>query len=195
MAENKEEEEILEEKPQEEEETLKEETSIEEQGTLEKPEKGFSELEKKVRERTDQFYRRTMKAEEESKLAKEELAKSKQGKPSEIPSNIFDLAKTVSALREYSPEELDFIQMMSKAKSISPEEAAKTEEAKLYISARRQKVEAEKSIPEPSTKQSLSKKPIEQITPADVSAMSLKEKEEYFTAMGLIKKPRPFGGR
>ena len=169
-----------------EEETTEEEPQKEEQETSEKPEKDSSELE----EKNKRLYARMKKAEESEKLAKEELAKKPK---TSDPNNIFDLAKTVSTLKEYNSEELDFIQMMSKAKSISPEEAAKTEEAKLYISARRQKVEADKSTPEPSTKQDVSKKSLDKITPEDVTNMSKEEKEDYFVKIGMMKKPKQFG--
>jgi len=177
-------------KPSEETEEVSEETEEkpqeEEQETPEKPEATSTELE----EKNKRLYARMKKAEEEAKLAKEELEKGKEKKPSELPTNIFDLAKTVATLKEYSPEELDFIQMIAKSKDISPEEAAKTEEAKLYISARRQKVEAEKLTPEPSTKTAISKKPLEKITAEDVSRMSQKEKEEYYIKIGWMAPPR-----
>lgn len=175
------EEETPKENPEEEEEPTVEKPQEGEQVTPEEPEKTSSELE----EKNKRLYARMKKAEEEAKLAKEELAKKKEG-PS-IPTDVFDLAKTVSTLKDYNSEELDFIQMMSKAKNISPEEAAKTEEAKLYISARRRKVEAEKSMPEPSTKQDISKKPIEDITNKDLDNMSLKQKEGYLQKVGWVK--------
>jgi len=174
---------------QEEEETSEEEPQKEEQETSEKnPDLTSTELE----EKNKRLYARMKKAEEGEKLAKEELGK--KVKPSD-PNDIFDLAKTVSTLRDYNSEELDFIQMMSKAKDISPEEAAKTEEAKLYISARRQKVEADKSTPEPSTKQDVSKKSLDKITPEDVTNMSKEAKEDYFIKIGMMKKPKQFGKR
>jgi len=64
----------------------------------------------------------------------------------------------------------------------------------LYISARRQKVEAEKQVPEPSTKQSPSEKPLDKITPEDLNKMTLKQQEEYFVKMGMMKKPKKLGG-
>jgi len=192
VEEKKEKEELLNPEEEETSETSEEETEEkpqeEEQEISDKPDETSKELEGKNK----RLYARMKKAEEEAKTARDDLAKKKET-PSETSSDIFGLAKTVSALRDYAPVELDFIQMMSKAKSISPEEAAKTEEAKLYISARRQKVEAEKTIPEPSTKTSPSEKSIDKITPEDVNKMSLKEKEEYFIKTGSMKKPRTYG--
>lgn len=170
----------FEEKPQQEEKTSEKQKEGKE--TPEKPELTPSELE----EKNKRLYARMKKAEEEAKSAKEELARSK-GKP-ETPTDVFDLAKTVSALKDYNPEELDYIQLIAKAKNISPGEAAQTEEAKLYISARRQKVEAEKKTPEPGTRQSISEKDFRKITPQELTDMPVKEKEEYFKKMGLVKK-------
>jgi len=172
------------------EETPKEEVSEEnkeEQETPENPEETSSDLEEKNR----RLYARAKKAEEELKSLKKKLEKmEKRASGSSDTLDVFDLAKTVSSLKDYSPEELDYIQLIAKAKGISPEEAAKTEEATLYISARRQKVEAEKKTPEPSTKQSISEKPVEKITSEDLAKMSVKEKEEYLEKIGWHKKPQ-----
>jgi len=166
----------------EEEETSEEEKPQEEEQETSDEKPGLTSAE--LEEKNKRLYARMKKAEEEAKKAKEELGR--KDKPSDS-TDVFNLAKTVSTLKDYNPEELDFIQMMSKAKGISPEEAAKTEEAKLYISARRQKVEAEKSTPEPSTKQDLSEKPVEDITEEELAAMPLKKKEEYLKKIGWIK--------
>lgn len=169
----------FEEKPQQEEKTS--EKPEEGKETPEKPETTPSELE----EKNKRLYARMKKAEEEAKLAKEELARLK-GKP-ETSTNVFDLAKTVSALKDYNPEELDYIQLIAKSKNISPGEAAQTEEAKLYISARRQKVEAEKKTPEPSTKQSISEKDFRKITPQELADMTIEQKEEYFKKREMMR--------
>ena len=132
---------------QEAEETPDEETSKEEQATSEKPEKSDSEEKAK----TDKLYARMKKAEAEAKIAKEELEKYKKASIGEkTPIDVFDLAKTVSALRDYSVDELGDIQMIAKAKGISPEEAVKTEEAQLIITARREKVAKDNATPPPS---------------------------------------------
>jgi len=148
MVEEKNEETI--ENPEEEEtsETTEEKPQEEKQEISEKPEKTSEELE----ETNKRLYARMKKAEEEAKSAKEELEKLKREKPSETPSDIFGLAKTVSALRDYSPQELGDIEMIAKAKGLPPEEAAKTEEAKLLIAARRAKVAKEQKVPEPSSR-------------------------------------------
>ena len=133
--ENPEEEETSEEKPQE-----------EEQETSEEPEKTPSE----IQEANKKLYARMKKAEEESKTAKEELEKIKKSSVKTNPSDPLVLAKTVSALKDYSPAELDDIALISKAKEVSLEDAAQSEEAKMLIAARREKVAKEKKTPEPS---------------------------------------------
>lgn len=135
----------------EEAETPDEETAEEEQGTPEEnPEKPSTE--EKGKPDPDKLYARMKKAETEAKLVKEELDKLKKSPQKEAgtPIDVFDLAKTVSALKEYSPDELGDIQMIAKAKGISPEEAVKTEEAQLIITARREKVAKEQAIPHSS---------------------------------------------
>ena len=157
-----------------EEETTEEEPQKTEQEPVEKPEKTSTELE----ETNKKLYARMKKAEEEAKSAKEALSKKKE-KPSDS-NDVFDLARTVSALKEYTPDELGDIQMIAKAKGISPEEAVKTEEAKLLISARKLKVAKEKSTPEPSTKQD-SKGKLKSL-----SEMNDKEAAEYLTKQSWV---------
>ena len=108
-----------------EEDTSEEKTQDEQ--TEEKSEGTSSELE----EKNKRLYARAKKAEEDLKKLKEELEKLKKpaSKPSSEPTDVLELAKTVSALKEYSPEELDFIAMVARDRGISPTEAAKTEEA------------------------------------------------------------------
>ena len=135
-------------------------------------------------EKNKRLYARTKKAEDQVKALKAELAQKGETPAKEVGDDVFGLAKTVSALKEYSSEELDFIQMMSKAKGISPEEAAQTDEANLYIAARRTKVEDEKSKLEPSTKQSPTEKSVDDVTPEDIRKMTVSQKEEYLNKIG-----------
>jgi len=125
-------------------ETTELETPTTEQETVEEPEKIPSEIE----EANKKLYARTKKAEEEAKSAKEELARSR--KPLTSPDSL-NLAKLVSALKEYSALELDDIALIAKAKEIPLEEAAQTEEAKTLVAARRLKAEKENKTPEPSS--------------------------------------------
>ena len=140
-----------------------------------------------LEEKNKRLYARMKKAEEEVKALKDAISKGKI--PANQDKSVFDLAKAVSSLKDYSPEELDFIQMISNSKNISPEEAAQTEEAKLYIAARRKKVEDEKSKLEPSTKQSPTEKSVDDVTPQDLRNMPISEKEEFLAKLGWVNKP------
>ncbi len=127
-------------------ETTEEETTTTGQETVEKPEKTPSELE----ETNKKLYARMKKAEDEAKTLKIELEKSKKAPIMGTPIDVFDLAKTVSAVKDYNSDELGDIQMIAKAKGVSPEEAVKTEEAQLIITARREKVAKGNAVPDPS---------------------------------------------
>ena len=151
-----------------------EETSEEESSTTTSPE----ELE----EKNKRLYARMKKAEEELKTLKDKPKEVQASK--DVPDDVFDLAKTVASLKDYDPTELDFIQMMSNAKGISPKEAADTEEAKTYIAAKRQKVEEEKSKLEPSTKQSPTEQSVDDVTDEDLRKMSVKDKETFLKKIG-----------
>jgi len=168
------------------EDETEEETSVEEQETSKKPEATSEELEKK----NSRLRARLIKENEKlyNSLKDKEIERKEAKK--DTPTDVFNLAKTVSTLKEYSPKELDFLQKISKIDGISPQEAAETEEAKLYIAALREKVAKESQTPEPSTKQSFSKKSIDKITPDDVSKMNQKEKEDYLTKTGWLVPPK-----
>lgn len=162
------------------EEEVPEETKpLEDSEDKESSSKTFSDNEKRL-------YARMKKAEAEAKTLKDSLKEDKEETPTNksVGDDVFDLAKTVASLKEYSPEELDFIQMMSKSKGISPEEAAKTEEANIYIAARRAKVEEENSKLEPSTKQSPTEKSVSDVTSKDLKNMTVSEKEEFLEKLG-----------
>ena len=150
-----------------EEETPEEETSIEEQETSKEPE--IAESEKKGEVRQD-VYERMKKAEKEAKELRGKLKARPSVKDSSDP---LKLAKTVSALKDYSPEELDDIALISKAKEISLEEAAEADEAKTLIAARRVKVAKDKKTPEPSSTFSTPK------GTKDIREMSNEEFEAY----------------
>lgn len=153
-------------------ETLGEEPLEEEQETSEKPEETSLELE----EKNKRLYARMKKAEEEAKRLKREL---EERKASSTSPDVFELAKTVSALKEYNDEELEYIQLLARAKNISPVEAAKTKEAKLYIAALREKVEKENKTPEPSTRQAASTADLEKISPMEVKNLPESKQIEW----------------
>ena len=139
---------------QEEADTSIEENTNEEQDASEEKEQDASEKKEpektpsEIGEANKKLYARMKNAEEDAK----ELRVKLKDKPSVgSSSDPLKLAKTVSALKDYSPEELDDIALISKAKDISLEEAAEAEEARTLIAARRIKVAKDKKTPEPSS--------------------------------------------
>ena len=125
------------------------ESKKEEQETSEKPERTSSEEDLREKAHPDRLYARMKKAEERAKQLEEQLKKSKT--PASVPTDdVVTLAKTVAALKDYTPEELDRISVIAKGRGVSLVEAAQTEEAKLLIAAMREKVAKSKSVPNPS---------------------------------------------
>ena len=158
-------------------ETSEEKPTVEEQATSEKPVKESSEVE----DANKKLYARMKKAEEEAKELKAKLEKSEKAPRGDSPIDVFDLAKTVSALRDYSVDELGDIQMIARAKGISPEEAVKTEEAQLIITARREKVAKNKAIPDPSNVSSGGFKVKSQAEIAELSPVEHRAYAEEYT--------------
>lgn len=168
--------------PQEE-DSSQEEASSQEEEPLEdflKEELASSE---KLREKNKKLFARAKKAEEKTKRLEAELFALKQRMEKEKnPSTYIDiteLTKKISALREFSPEELDYISLIARAKNIPIEEAVKTPEVSLYIQAMREKVAKESKVPEPSTRQLPSEKDYSEWTEEDVRRASLEELEKY----------------
>jgi len=133
-----------------------------------------------IKAKNRQLYERTKKAEQK---AKEEEAKrlmlekkskgessSQQEKVESVDAN--DIAKTVVALKDYSPDEIDYIFEQAKFKNKNPLEAAKDEDVQLFLEAKRKKKERELSTPKPSTKQGSNKKPVEEWTNEDLRKAS-----------------------
>jgi len=136
----------------EEEETSEEETSNEEgqESSEETPDKASQEL----KEKNKQLFERAKKA--EGKLKKYETKKVDEKGDNQIASvDPIELAKTISALKDYSSDELDFIQLVAKGKGLALDEAVETDEVKTYIEAKRLKVVGENKTPSPSSPSSV----------------------------------------
>jgi len=169
---------------------------VEEEKTFEEPQKSFEELEKELndeltseelREKNKQLFARAKKAEEvkkrlEAELMRREIEEKKKSeeKPEEkVSPDMTDLVKKISALKDYSSEELDYISLISKAKNIPLEEAARSEEVQLYIQARREKVAKQTTPPPPSTKTLPEKKEFSEWTSEDIKNAALEDLEEF----------------
>lgn len=146
-----------------------------------------------LEEKNKKLFARAKKAEEKAKRLEAELfayqkQKEKEKEPSVSP-DIVDLTKKISVLKDFSPEELDYISLISKAKRIPMEEAVKTDEVSLYIQARREKVAKESKVPEPSTKQIPSTKDYSEWTTEDIKNASMEELEKYRAWMKQQRRP------
>jgi len=127
-------------------------------------------------------------AQEKLEKAKRELEalKSKPA-PAAAPGGVNSAMEAIrlgAALRDYTPEEVEFITRNASDESIDGIiNASKDEWVQTAIQAKREKVEKEKSTPEPSSRQgsAVGTKPL--------SEMSLDEKAEWLAEQGFV---RPF---
>lgn len=138
-------------------------------------------------EKNKQLWARLQKAE---KKLKEGQSSEKKTVPTEQPTQLdpIELAKTVKELSQYSPEELDYIKLISSAKGVSLQEALRSDEVQLYIQARREKVEKESKNLNPSSRQPSSEKPISELPVEEVGNLPDDEKVKYFVEKGILPK-------
>ncbi len=132
-------------------------SSDKEQETSKKPDTTSEEEDKLTSDELETKNRRLMArlTKENEKLYKTLKDTEQKRKDAEMPDPI-RLAKTIATLKDYSPEELDYIGLISKAKNISLEEAVKTKEVELFIPAHREGLKKEgKGLP-PTTGKSIS---------------------------------------
>ena len=166
--ENEDEETIEEEDSSDEDEDTSTEESSDEGGqdTSEKPDNASKDLEKKNKE----LFARAKKAED--KLKKFEGKKDAKKGDSQIASaDPIELAKTIAALKDFSSDELDYVQLIAKGKGLDLNEAVETDEVKTYIGAKREKAEGENKTPDPSSPSSV----IGGKTGGDIQKMKKKE--------------------
>ena len=145
------------------------ETPEEVQETSQQPEEPKEDIEE-LKQKNRQLYARLKKVEEQLKKYKTE-----KGETASSEIDPVRLVKTVSVLKDYAPEEVDFISKIAKAEGLSLEEAVKTPEVQLYIKAYREKVAKEQQVPEPSSPSSVSREP----SPDEIAKMSDEEFRKY----------------
>lgn len=132
-----------------------------------------------------QLFERTKKAEEKAKRLEAELLalkKAKDGDKTEQPSgetDVYSIAKQVSALKDFSEDELDVVERYAKTWGMSLQEAAKHEDVQTLLKARREKVQIESKVPEPSTRQPTQSKDFSSWTQEDVANASIDEVDAY----------------
>jgi len=131
------------------------ETTDSENGDEEKTsEKTTEETPKEdIEAKNRQLFERTKKAEQRAKVEEaEKLILQKQTKVGETPDSS-ELAKTVVAMKDYTPAEIDYIFKQAKFLGITPTEAISNEDVQLFLEAKREKLQRSEKTPEPSTKQ------------------------------------------
>lgn len=167
---------------------MSEETQMEE--TLENQEETTSTEETQKTNQQDgsenerRLFARAKKAEEEVKTLKEQLKEKEVAKkevettPQSSPINEVDLAKKVKALADLDEAEISFAEIYAKGKGIDILEAIKSEDVGTYIAARREKIKKDNLTPDPSNKQSLTSKTVEEVLESgNFKDLSLEEKE------------------
>lgn len=148
----------------------------------EKENKDESEKTDKYSASEKQLYERAKKAEAKAKrleyLEKKVEDQNKSSDSADIPTE--QLAKTVHALKDYSPDEVDTIFKQAKSLGVSPLEALKDEDVTLLINAKREKVAKESKTPEPTNRQTSEEKSFSEWTSKDIEGKSLEEISKYY---------------
>ena len=121
---------------------------------------------------------RAEKAESELKKLKnlEQKAQNAKDDPS---SSVENVSKTVHALKDYSPEEVDLIFRQAKVLGVDPIEATKNEDVALLLKAKRDKVEKENKTPEPTNRQVSEEKPFDNWTSQDMEGASVEQLQKF----------------
>jgi hypothetical protein len=111
-----------------------------------------------LEETNKRLFARAKTAEEELKKLKEESAKKSQQNNVEEPKKVdidpFETVELIQTLKDFAPDELSFIKTIAKGSGKTLKEAAVSEDVKLYVEARREKIRKDNLILDPSHKQS-----------------------------------------
>ena len=110
-------------------------------------------------DKNSHLYARTKAAEEEVKRLKQENGDLKKqvdeaSKKSEIKEqDPIEIVELINSLKDFSPEELSFVKSYAKGSGKSLKDAAVSEDVKLYVEARRDKIKKDNASLDPSNKQ------------------------------------------
>jgi hypothetical protein len=106
-----------------------------------------------LKARSERNYARAKAAEEKLKeyRSKDELPKQSQPPQANTQHDPIELAKAVKALSQFDEAELNLAQKIAKADGISPLEAVKTEEFKMFSEGKRAKDLRDNKIPKPAS--------------------------------------------
>lgn len=113
-----------------------------------------------LEETNKRLFARAKKAEEELKAYKNESNKSQQNtnaaEPAKVDIDPFETVELINTLKDFDQSELSFIKTIAKGSGKSLKEAALSEDVKMYVEARREKIKNDNITPDPSNKQSAS---------------------------------------
>lgn len=126
------------------------------------------------------LFARAKTAEEELKKLKQQLKEKENSQQiTGTPKvNEVDLAKKVKALAGLEEQVIDFAEVYAKGKGIDVLEAIKSEDVQMYAEAIREKIRKDNLTPDPSNKQSLTSKSVEEILESgNFKDLSIEEKK------------------
>jgi hypothetical protein len=135
-----------------------------------------------LEETNKRLFARAKKAEEELKRYKEGENKSQQNIKAEEPAKVdidpFETVELINTLKDFAPEELSFIKTIAKGSGKSLKEAALSEDVKMYVEARREKIKNDNITPNPDNKHSASTLTAEDaLAKGNFKELSLEDKE------------------
>ncbi len=133
-----------------------------------------------------QLHARAVKAEEKAKVLEAKLIAYQKDKErgEDVKTNQekspYDLAKELSALRDFNEQEIDIIQRYAKTWDLSLSEAAKNDDVQVLIKNAREKEKLQSNIPAPTNRQGGSAKPdYDSWTSKDLENATIEQAVEY----------------
>jgi len=148
------------------------------------PSEREKELEKQLAEQKEKLIKAEAAIVASKKKDKVEQPEKEEDKsPTLSQADPYELAKTVSVLKDYSEDEIGYIQQYAKMNNLSPQEAAKADDVKEFIGFKREKVAKQNNIPDSSS----AKASVYGKSPKDIAKMS-KEDHQKLEAEVLRKK-------
>ena len=127
--------------------------TVEEQETSDSSNAENEEAQPQEKKGDSQLYARVKRAEAELKKERAKSASQEKIEQKFSEQDPYELAKTVQALKDFSPEEIDVIKRQATVLEITPAEAASNEDVQAIISHRREKLQAEQTNPTPTNRQ------------------------------------------
>ena len=173
-------EEDLDSKDQEEEETSQKNETTDSTDDVEELKKKVVELE----EKNKQLYERAKKGEikskgNEAKLIATKNELEKQGvRKEDTPSDPVNAMKLFHALKDFSPEEVEYMSKQARVLGKDIIEVAKDDDIKLFIEAKREKIKNDKASIVPGSRQSTTEKSFSDWTANDIQELTSNPNKE-----------------